>query len=427
MILKEFTKLLLELPNFTEKDSFSLGPLSFSNSPQCPINLPLTCSNHTAITDTCCFEYPGGVFLQTQFWDYTPSRANLDNDTLERELGPLDSFTIHGLWPDNCDGGYGQFCDNSLAIDDVHYLLNSEQFNCKENLEISGKDLLKKLNTLWKSNTGNDESLWIHEFNKHGTCIKTIRPICYTRWNSDGTDVLSVDYDGYKKQAVYDYFRVAFNLYSKLNTFEILQKHGITPSVDATYSRKQIQDALANEFGGKQVYIGCDSRNALNEIWYFHLLQGSLLGEDFKRIDSFKTFGRCKVDRIKFYPKGYIPSNNGRLTPGEPGSSMRGLIGLSGVEGHLIKNGRWIVKGIPANFELIKAPFGNYYLKSRTGYCRLSNSNAIVCNKNINNASQFDYDAQKGYLGYSSSYEWSAEEYPRDNKQSLVYANKELN
>lgn len=61
----------------------------------CPTNTPLSCGSATA-TDTCCTNVPGGLLLQTQFWDYSPS------------TGPTDSWTVHGLWPDNCDGTYQQ-------------------------------------------------------------------------------------------------------------------------------------------------------------------------------------------------------------------------------------------------------------------------------------------------------------------------------
>ena len=49
-------------------------------------NLQLSCHNSSAVEDLCCFNSPGGLLLQTQFWDYDPA------------TGPSDSWTVHGLW-----------------------------------------------------------------------------------------------------------------------------------------------------------------------------------------------------------------------------------------------------------------------------------------------------------------------------------------
>ena len=54
--------------------------------PSCPIDGPLSCHNSTAVEDSCCFIYPGGQMLLTQFWDTRPS------------IGPNNSWTLHGLW-----------------------------------------------------------------------------------------------------------------------------------------------------------------------------------------------------------------------------------------------------------------------------------------------------------------------------------------
>lgn len=58
----------------------------FAGTPaSCP-NTPLSCQNTTAVADTCCFNAPGGLLLQTQFWDTNPP------------TGPNNSWTVHGLW-----------------------------------------------------------------------------------------------------------------------------------------------------------------------------------------------------------------------------------------------------------------------------------------------------------------------------------------
>ena len=63
---------------------FSANP-GQSTSASCP-NAQLSCSSGATTTNYCCFNYPGGLFLQTQFWDTNPP------------TGSSDSWTIHGLW-----------------------------------------------------------------------------------------------------------------------------------------------------------------------------------------------------------------------------------------------------------------------------------------------------------------------------------------
>lgn len=64
--------------------SASAGCEAGGTSASCP-NAQLSCHNTTAV-DTCCLNHPGGLMLQTQFWDTHPP------------VGPSDSWTIHGLW-----------------------------------------------------------------------------------------------------------------------------------------------------------------------------------------------------------------------------------------------------------------------------------------------------------------------------------------
>ena len=70
-------------PNLTA--CAALGPVDFSCEAAPPAN-------------TCCSPTPGGLVLQTQFWS---TYTGLED---EGQLLPKGSWTIHGLWPDNCDG-----------------------------------------------------------------------------------------------------------------------------------------------------------------------------------------------------------------------------------------------------------------------------------------------------------------------------------
>ncbi|KAI1109934.1 hypothetical protein F5Y14DRAFT_430656 [Nemania sp. NC0429] len=49
----------------------------------------------------CCVGGPGGLFLRPQLGDPDPTTE------------PNDSWTIHGPWPDNCNGAYEESCDSS--------------------------------------------------------------------------------------------------------------------------------------------------------------------------------------------------------------------------------------------------------------------------------------------------------------------------
>jgi ribonuclease T2 len=51
--------------------------------------------------------------VQTQFWDTSPS------------TGPSNSWTIHGLWPDHCDGTYDSNCDASRAYTNITAIIQS--------------------------------------------------------------------------------------------------------------------------------------------------------------------------------------------------------------------------------------------------------------------------------------------------------------
>ncbi len=139
---------------------FSL-PIALAGTPKTCSNPQLSCQNPSAVADLCCFNAPGGQILQTQFWDTNPS------------TGPSNSWTIHGLWPDHCDGTYDSNCDPSRAYTDLTGILQS----------FGKTDLLSYMQTYWKDNAGDDETFWEHEWAKHGTCMSTLQPSCYSGYS----------------------------------------------------------------------------------------------------------------------------------------------------------------------------------------------------------------------------------------------------
>lgn len=99
--------------------------------------------------------------------------------------------------PDNCDGSYEQNCDSSREYKNITSILQSQ-----------GRDeLLSFMDTYWKDLNGDDDDFWAHEWNKHGTCINTIEPSCY----SDYTP----------QEEVGEFFEKVVDLFKGLDTYKV--------------------------------------------------------------------------------------------------------------------------------------------------------------------------------------------------------------
>jgi len=228
----------------------------------CPASVPVSCRNTTVQHNLCCFEAPGGLIVQTQFWDTNPS------------TGPSDSWTIHGLWPDNCDGTFEQNCDGSRQENDIAGILGGAGQTA----------LLSTMDKYWKDIKGDDNDLWSHEWNKHGTCLSTLSRKCVSN----------------TEQAVVFYFNSAVDLFQTLPTFDWLAAAGITPSTTATYSRNEIVDALRASYGFT-VGLECQS-HTLKQVYYYHNVKGSIQNGRYIRVGAIRP-GSCPSQGIKYVPK----------------------------------------------------------------------------------------------------------------------------
>ncbi|KAL8958242.1 MAG: hypothetical protein Q9193_004660, partial [Seirophora villosa] len=121
------------------------------------------------------------------------------------------------------------------------------------------------MNTYWKDYKGDDEDFWEHEWDKHGTCISTLEPTCYTNYTP--------------QEEVVAYFQKTVDLFKTLDSYAFLADAKILPSTTVTYSAKQIEEALSKP---RNVNVTIQCRNGeLDEIWYFYNVRGSLQTGEF--------------------------------------------------------------------------------------------------------------------------------------------------
>lgn len=106
--------------------------------------------------------------------------------------GPSNSWGIHGLWPDNCDGTYSEDCDSTREYTGLTALIK----------EYGSTELLNNMNTYWNSDDESNEEFWEHEWATHGTCVTTLDPTCYTDYETG--------------QEAVDFFQIVVDLFLSL-------------------------------------------------------------------------------------------------------------------------------------------------------------------------------------------------------------------
>ncbi|KAK4035307.1 hypothetical protein C8A01DRAFT_38209 [Parachaetomium inaequale] len=365
-----------------------------AGSAACSADAPLSCHNTTSY-DTCCLNAPGGHLLLTQFWDTNPA------------TGPSDSWTVHGLWPDNCDGTYESNCDASRAYTNITQILQA-----------GAPSTLQYMQTYWKDYHGNDESFWEHEWSKHGTCISTLEPSCYTNYQAT--------------QEAVDFFNRAVSLFKTLPSYSWLSAAGIVPSSTTTYTLSAIQSALTAQFG-YAVTVNCNSNKELDELWYHYNVQGSVQSGTFQPTTPVGSGSTCPSTGIKYLPKpGSVTSASTTLTPATTlttatstptGGALSGkgylnVVTSGSQKGCIIGAGTWYTTGTCATFTATPSGSG-FTLTSSKGKCAISSSNALTCSSSVTAATVFTYDGTN--LNYSGSSSFYATSVPTGSTQATVY------
>ncbi|KAF2011685.1 ribonuclease T2 [Aaosphaeria arxii CBS 175.79] len=365
---------------------------TFSQS--CP-NPQLSCHNTTVVENLCCFNAPGGQLLLTQFWDTDPV------------TGPEDSWTIHGLWPDRCDGSFEANCDPSREYTNISAIIKS----------FGKDDLLNDMETYWKDYKGNDDSFWSHEWGKHGTCISTMEPECYDEHKAT--------------EEVVDFFQKTVDLFKELPSYKWLEEAGITPSDSETYTTDAIQAALSAKRPGVEVTLGCKS-GRLNEIWYHYDVRGPVQTGEFVPANPDGPKSSCPKSGIKYLPKnggGSQPKPTGtKPTTGVPTStsapgtpfSGRGTLNVQvdgSKKGCIISAGTWYTSGTCATFTATSSDSG-FTLSSSKGPCGVVGG-ALTCASKVPATT---FTAVDGKLAAGGNAAWSSNKVASGTTQQKVYA-----
>jgi len=201
---------------------FAADPLSCSTN-------TLSCSSRS--TNSCCSPTYGQVVLELQ---WIPG------------YGPSDAFTMHGLWPNTCTGGRApnDGCDDSRQYSDISSLLT--------------ESVAADMNTYWPSDQGDNNVFWSHEWQKHGTCVTTLAPSCF----SDGT---------YQQgEEVSMYFGKALELRSTYDLYAAMNNAGFGPvdSASSGYSATDVAQAIRKSFG-VSVQLECKKSAIIGARMYF--------------------------------------------------------------------------------------------------------------------------------------------------------------
>lgn len=270
----------------------------------------------------------------------------------------------------------------------------------------------------WKDYKGDDENLWKHEWSKHGTCVSTLEPSCYSSSYRD-------------KEEVVDYFRAAVDLYHQRPTYEWLLEAGIEPSTTKTYTRDQIQSVLTAKHG-RPVTLGCKS-GKLDEVWYHFEVRGSVQTGEFVAADPDGGKSTCPYSNIRYPPKashGRRPTATAPTRtrthipePTGPPFSGRGHLNVKTggkSKGCIVSRGTWYVSGTCATFRATAAHQG-FTLESTKGKCAVMDG-TLTCSPLVKEATVFDKDGSSLSLGGNATF--YADQVPRGFRQVTVYVDE---
>ncbi|KAM4056808.1 ribonuclease t2 family protein [Hirsutella rhossiliensis] len=226
--------------------------------------------------DSCCTETFGGLVVATQLWN---THTGLES---KGQVYAKNAWSIHGLWPDFCNGTYTQYCDLSRQYDPQPVPNTTD--GTPSGVPVPpyagepidrwfgpyGKlDLLAYMRRHWVSQHDANWVFWAHEFSKHATCFSTFQRGCYGPRAPPHADL-------------FDFFDAAVAWHRPLHTHRWLARAGIRPSNATARSLADLQRALAApasaRLGAHEATLDGTLSNcatAAGAVWYHERARGS--------------------------------------------------------------------------------------------------------------------------------------------------------
>ncbi|KAF8910107.1 ribonuclease [Gymnopilus junonius] len=364
----------------------------------CSTSGAASCHNTSSVSNLCCFESPGGLLLQTQFWDTNPS------------TGPVNSWTIHVTVSEcSCDTTFSENCDSSRDYTGISTLLQNN----------GATDTLNFMNQFWISNDESAEAFWEHEWSTHGTCYSTLRPTCLPSGSTKGLEAVI-------------FFENVVKLFQTLPTFTWLENEGITPTTSKTFTLSQLTSALKSQSGFTPM-LTCDSSTLSQIAWYFNL-KGSLIDGIFVPIDSPES-SDCPSSGIMYPPKsggstvstGPTSTATGSGPTGSPApgslpskATIHAVTSSGSITGGLLSLGTWSTQTL-ATYTL-SGSTSSFTMTSSKGNCGVSGGE-FSCGSGV---SQTTFSAVQGssgtlLLASGGSTAWSSDGVPSGSTVFTVF------
>lgn len=260
-------------------DVGSAAPTNLQPSEDCPTPGLFSCSPQADddSISACCVQKPGGVLLHVQLWD--------------EDEGVQDSWGIHGLWPDMCDGSF----DESTTGDGRAYSASEIEAALPE-------DYLSEMEKVWVSNDESPSAFWAHEWKTHGVRISTLDPSCFSNYQTGDEIPL--------------FFGTVLALFHQFPTYQLLANENILPTAagdDTTYSLDQLQQAISSQTGYTPTFL-CDEGSTLSSVEYYLSAQGPVQDGNFAQATATRDDGgssACPQDGI-VYPQKVLSGSGAR-------------------------------------------------------------------------------------------------------------------